>query len=468
MKRKLGIFALLLAALLVAAVPAAANSALMYWDGAGREGAMPLQEDCPLTVEKEELTFRLGDFPSIDKDNSAYHGTVTAAYTFRNPSAEDVTATLAFPYGSRPLYLAPEGEEAHSILVDGAPAEVKLRCTYYLGAFDIAAELPKLREDGPQDAFFRPDLPVTRYVFETTAMPKEGEAPSGALTFGQNEAYRVLAPEWNGFRSDKETVVISRFLQEGERFTLLILGEPPETLPEWAFYTDMGLEKEAEGGEIRLASQETLTFGEMAMLHYDPASGYPEADWYDAYTDMLAFYALTGDGEAEEVGMMLGGPFDEKDFPVLPAEQLMRWYEYEIKVPAGGSILNEVTAPIYPAIDLTSDPAAYDYTYLLSPASTWAEFGTLDIRIETGAYLLESSEAFEMTGTEDQRVYEAHLGSLPEEELTFRLCESADPAKKRNAYSVLPVILLGVVILLGGAVLAIVAALIHRWLKRRK
>ena len=50
-----------------------------------------------------------------------------------------------------------------------------------------------------------------------------------------------------------------------------------------------------------------------------------------------------------------------------------------------------VTAPIYPGINGYYSPSIYDYTYLLSPAKTWSEFGTLDIVVNTLFYITESS-----------------------------------------------------------------------------
>ena len=66
-------------------------------------------------------------------------------------------------------------------------------------------------------------------------------------------------------------------------------------------------------------------------------------------------------------------------------------YEYEITLKPKESIVNTVTAPMYPAINGQYDPAIYIYTYLLSPASTWAAFKEIEININTPFYMMENN-----------------------------------------------------------------------------
>lgn len=62
-----------------------------------------------------------------------------------------------------------------------------------------------------------------------------------------------------------------------------------------------------------------------------------------------------------------------------------------------------------------------EFTYLLSPARYWADFGTLDLTVNTPEscpYLVDASLPLEADG--DFR-YTAHFDTLPETELTFTL-----------------------------------------------
>ena len=53
-------------------------------------------------------------------------------------------------------------------------------------------------------------------------------------------------------------------------------------------------------------------------------------------------------------------------------------------------MVNSVTAPIYPSINTRYTSPIYEYTYLLSPAGSFADFGSLEIRINTPFYLVNS------------------------------------------------------------------------------
>lgn len=95
----------------------------------------------------------------------------------------------------------------------------------------------------------------------------------------------------------------------------------------------------------------------------------------------------------------------------------------------------------------------YDYTYLLSPAQTWAEFGNLEIVINTPYYLHESSlSGFEKTETG----YAYSQDGLPEGDLTFELSEQA-PTPSVNLQLVLII-----------AAIAIVLIFLILWLRLRK
>ena len=145
----------------------------------------------------------------------------------------------------------------------------------------------------------------------------------------------------------------------------------------------------------------------------------------------------------------------------------MRWYEYQITIPAGGTIVNEVTAPLYPAMDISYDPAKFDYTYLLSPASTWSEFVDLDIVINTPFYMLENTLGnFEKT----DYGYTLSLDGLPDGELEFTLSSSENPVYD-NSYSSGMMIYIVFFISIIAAVLLVVALIIvfvHRRRKKKK
>ena len=111
----------------------------------------------------------------------------------------------------------------------------------------------------------------------------------------------------------------------------------------------------------------------------------------------------------------------------------MRWYQYEIEIPAKSTIVNTVTAPLHPSINLKWTPAVFGYTYLLSPAKTWTKFGNLDIEIHTPYYIIDDKNGF----TKTQTGYELSLDGLPNGELEFTLSTDANaqPPSTFGCYS---------------------------------
>ena len=155
----------------------------------------------------------------------------------------------------------------------------------------------------------------------------------------------------------------------------------------------------------------------------------------------------------------------------------MRWYEYEITVPEGGRVTNTVTAPVFPAIDMGYSPGVYTYNYLLSPASTWAKFGTLDVRINTPFYIYYPSSSYDGDAgakgwTTVENGYTLNYDALPDGELRFVLCSSESPSRNgyyRGAGAVIAIVT-GVILLAPSAILAVVVifALIYGGVRKKK
>ena len=102
-------------------IPVSANSAQTEWTGRTESGVVTTDEDCPIVIEHETLTFDLQEFPKYDytsyDDFASYTGRVTAEYTFYNPSDMEVTARLAFPIETD--YTYPHSYTDYEITVNG-------------------------------------------------------------------------------------------------------------------------------------------------------------------------------------------------------------------------------------------------------------------------------------------------------------------------------------------------------------
>ena len=109
-------------------VPASANSALTKWGGKDANGVM-MTSDCPIIVEHETLTFNINELPEPDPlaNTDGLDSSVTAEYTFYNPSDTEITAKLAFPFGVVKSTDYNSADEKYSITVNGQKISEKTK-----------------------------------------------------------------------------------------------------------------------------------------------------------------------------------------------------------------------------------------------------------------------------------------------------------------------------------------------------
>lgn len=438
--------------------PAQANSARTYWTGTAGTGAAVTDEDCPVVVEQERLTFDIQEFPQESyqevSDFLAYSGTVTAEYTFYNPAEYEVNAALAFPFGRIPDYarlsdeglydgetgrrrLAPDGA-LYQVQADGEAVETALRHTLLLSGeeFKLERDLARLQDGFQNDPFYQPEMPVTHYTYMPAGVDTETYPAANAafVLSADGSKTKVLLEQQNGGRTLDDGVRLELWVEPDEPVVVHVIGAPLERMPDWKFYENGGCENEI-GGTMTLVGTETETLQEFALSQYDPESGILEHDWYNAVVESMKVH------EWEQ------GALDGSDLRLDVSRQLMRWYEYPLTIGPGERVVNTVTAPIYPSIDAGYEPPVYEYTYLLSPAQTWADFGTLEIQVNTPYGMLERKlEEFEA----NSGGYTKRLDGLPEGELSFRLCAERYP-KSSGGYgplALLEVIFLPVLILI--------------------
>ena len=417
--------------------PAAAfaNSAQTYFQGISPTGTMVIGEQSPIVVEQEQLTFDLQEFPlehyAEEEAYLAYSGKVTAEYTFHNPADYDIRAKLAFPFGQTPDYgysfnpdtdqrvYAPDGEK-YDVLVDGEPIESTVRHTlFYRGEeFQLEKDLPNLIDGYMEDDFFHFDLPVTKYTWEISGIDETFDAARLGFRWSGDETERkLLLMDQSGGENKEDKIAVTRWVENGDSIELYVFGKPLEEEPEW--FSENGSENTPFDYELTFLGEETATYEEFVFADWEENAMVLRHDWYNAVTQNLKNceweYGILN--SLEYAGQFL-------------ADDLLRWYEYEIFIPAGGTITNTVTAPIYPDLNTRYEPPIYTYSYLLSPAKTWAEFGKLDIVVHTPYYMTESGGDFSFEKTETG--YQVSYDGLPDGELEFTLSADAYPKEINN------------------------------------
>ena len=437
-----------------------ANSAQRHWSGTDSTGALVKDKNCPLVVDKELLTFDVREFPknyyNSTEEFLAYTGKVTAEYTFRNPADYTVTATLVFPFGNLPhygeyiydsptdKYIAVSDTEKYGVKVNGKLIKATVRHTLKnIGTpFSLDEDMPKLTDGYIADGFFRPDLPVWVQQYSVEGIGAENQAATAVFVLREDSSKtRVLWEEKSGIATLKDGIRMSGWTKTGDTLTVYIFGEPPKDGIAWSLYENGACKKKIDG-TITLKCSEQMTFWDFVFREYDNNSGISESDWYNAQV------AFLNDGSKD---WMYGGIYTEKS-----SFSLMRWYEYTLTLEPGQTLTNTVTAPLYPAIDAGYTPSIYTYSYLLSPAKTWAQFGELKIVVNTPYYMTENNQGgFSRT----EKGYELTLPGLPEKELTFTLSESEHPRPPKLSLPFHPVFLFAGFagfVLIGGGVIAVV------------
>jgi len=448
-------------------MPVAANSVpIVELPGADGIGVAVVDEENPIIVEHETLTFDIESFPveNMTMDQTA---TVTAQYTLHNPTDQRVTTTLLFPFGSRPSYdsyyrdagsvktgmyserKVLDDTQQYDILVDGQPVQKTLRHSYYdpysTEEFRLEDHLPRLQDRFMEDGFFTPTQTVTRYTCQVQKPDIDG--------------MRYAHFDFTGLIDQKETVVyvhswytntdmvVGVELDENEEYVeVYAIGKPLGKEPKAGVYSGRSMVGEKLADVVPVGT-ETLTFWEFALQGRPEDAVISEVDWYNAMLREMR------NGTKNGLALSHSSRIDDQYY-------FMRWYEYEITVEPRGRIVNTVTAPIYPDIDPRYEPQVYRYRYLLSPAQKWDSFGSLEIVVNTPYYIIESNQG-EFTGTEEG--YVLNMDGLPEGELEFSLCAQEKPERVRAPFSYILMGGIGFLVLLAlGAVVLLVVLFVRR------
>ncbi len=441
-----------LAIVLAIAYPASAlaNSAQTQWEGTTSTGAIVADENCPIVVDSESLVFDVDVFPQEyygeDDDLMSYDARVTATYEFRNPADYSVRAKLAFPFGTLPDYIAqevyyaedgkrePVSSNGYGVAINGKPAQTTLRHTlsYPFDDFRLERDVALLVDEYVNDPFYAPDLPVTKFTYDVSGIPEDNHAATVGFLWTPSPESKIMLIDQSGLQRpdpSKSESIVNTWAENGRPVTVYVLGKAPDKLDALLF-EDGGCEERLDG-QVTCISSETMSFEAFALQEWDEGSPVLRHDWYNAMVEHLNRCDVGKDGAIMTTYF--------SSLTVLDLSlSLMRWYEYEIALEPGETIANAVTAPVYPSINAKYKPSIYGYSYLLSPASLWADFDDLQICVKTPFHMLESNLG-DFERLESGEGYKLAFNGLPNGELEFTLSESESPKAPSFAsqYSIL-------------------------------
>lgn len=434
-----------------------ANSAQRYFEGIDSTGALVTMENCPIVVEKEDLDFYIeysDDAPSRDDIYyAARFGYVTATYTFRNPSENTINMDVVFPYGYAPKNDKIVEKEC-SVKVDGEDVAWKKRYTlkeYY--RFNAVDDMQLIKDGFDQDEYFYTDKKVYKYVYSVN-----DNVNGRKLEFQfASSSDRKIVTDYYSYSGSSTLYVDTVGKQE---LTFYVIGEDLDLAA-----CEETVINEQKGGHLTLVSRTEQTFGdELAFINRPKDSDISDVDWYNALSSKFDY--------VRNVTV-----FSPQYLTVLGIDgynggyELFRWCQYTLSIAPGQSVVNAVTVPLFPSVDVHYDPDVYEFTYYLSPATTWAGFKDLTVNIHTNGYVLKyQDKGFEKVDGK----YTYHTDTLPSGELTFKICKEEKPTTQygRTFSSVIillaKVIGFGVLLPVSIALIVIVIIVIVKAVKRKK
>lgn len=447
-------------------VAASAGIAPPYYQGSQGSGIVS-QTQTAVNVASEILTFRIDSLPKGEFGTAEdfFGATMTAEYRLQNVSSEDVKLRLFFPVGTTTDYLSslPDGSLC-TITAGGEGVETIMRYTYcadeenakFYGTYDVMDAIPKNDYD---ESVYAHDMNV--YIYRYAVSIPETETSTGYFHFSYDcNTRKTQVVNLSGMGS---------FIRNGRGYsecalptgmksevTVVAFGEAPDDIR-----TEVCLSwydgECVPGAQIEAEEIRTLTYEEWALSMYELAcetAPMSETDWYNVVSEIMADGTYLSYLPVTDRG---GESF---------VDCLRCWCEYEITVPANGTLVNTVSAPVFPTY-MGGSRSLWAFDYDLSSDQCWAGFGEIAIHIETDYLLEESALSF----TKREGGYTFTMDGLPMGDLSFTLAETEDGATVYDPYeggvstlhSVL--ILLGVVA--GIAVITVVVVFVIRRRNRK-
>lgn len=429
MKRK--ILAIVLLSLIVSPthtlIGAKANSAQRSFTGSYASGLIVTDPNSPIRVIKEDLVFNIDSFPNNYNETLLnYNNYVSATYTFENPADYDVTAQLAFPFGNQPDYLSTDIyndiSNKYDVKVNDLPVSKKIRHTFSSngGRFDITKDLARLRDEVQVDPRFNSSMEIYRYTLKINSSyipPRGGESRSVILTVPSTFDASILSLNYVGVNTGSVNNQMLLNVYNQQAFDVYVLGDALDDISDRLTFVDNHNNQNIYQGTTTIIEKKQLSFEQLAKLYFDEDGPVSETDYINAVIDRLNHH--------QEIRAIYN------TINILYVNHsLLSWYDYEITINSHQTITNEVIAPLFPAIRTDYTPPIYDFTYLLTPASTWESFANLTIKINT-PYFLTTSNLPGFTKTDHG--YELFIAELPTNDFEFRLSTDANP--QRNTLS---------------------------------
>jgi hypothetical protein len=458
---------------------ASASSASIYLSEDNIIGSVVLSDNCPIEVEEANLTFNIPQLPgrSFLYDEQAYlnyNANVVAEYNLFNPTAQDETLWLAYPVDFNPSYCYKSFDETtgnytygdttgnYNITVNGQQIEKTVTFTYGSSNFDTKVK----RLNGAGHEHVNTEANVTTYKYKVSAITDDAlTAASGVevvpdtsnlyyafaeITMPRNNIFSSYDVSMRDYRINGENITIGldTYVQNKEEFEITIFGDL-ESAPQFTLYKNYGMTEVK--GSCEVIEQSQKTFAEFAIYNKN-ITNISDDNWVNLYAEMLE------NSYSEDSPFIIYNTY-------LSYYMVNCWYVYSATIPAGGRVVNEVTAPLYPRM-IESEKTCVCY-YSFSPAERWADFKKLNITVNTPYYLTSGYPYLESTATD---TYSVTVNDVTDLSIYLNVSTSKNNALTSEDYLVtaLGVFVLSVLILLPVKIVTAVVVLIVAVSKNKK
>ncbi len=452
MKKIFKITALIMVLFSVINISAFANAGPGYLSAVNKGGVYIELDDCPIEVEKEILTFDVNTPPdpflSAKEIVKNYNDKFTAEYTFYNPTEYDITAKVYFPLDCGASYTRDfvKGTgiidyldfDKYSVKLDGKDISATVRNTYS----GYTSDMNKFIEDMSNDFTPTEDFIITKHIYTHENFNYGKDTYYFAYFDWTRESAEDPAIGVKGetalTQKGENSVSFWARILENENVVVYVFGES-DVIPQPWGYNDRD-----KDGTVKYLETVKITADE-----YLRECGWSEETGISLKDRYMLLYQYNEYLKGNDVSD--GVVYSYLDFEELMHYGVMKWFEYDITIPAGGRVINTVSAPFYPTVYYQENPYRYQYLYYMSPAKGWADFKNIEIYINTPFEIAENSvDGFEKT----ENGYYYKGDGLPDGELEFSLYTGIKMPKRPNPY---------VKMFAGPLVLIIMLAALYIW-----
>ncbi len=399
----------------VLTITAGANAGPTYiYENPGFE--MAVDNGCPIEVEKENLTF---DFSEGGWGDWSPKANVTAAYTMVNPTDEDVSVTMAFPFVAS--FFEPDGG-VYSIGVDGKAVDFDI---YYgngisgeeelseLNLNDILSYIPLSSPEEPEDGL------LYTVTLNTSALPSGTERIFVRMKFTTHAdaCYVDGITSYSGY--DDHTAEIGSWIypeDSGVHITVFVPGGSLNSYSVAAYESyDSDKPIQEAGPDVEIKSASFREYIKYCLTNFEEWSArrIEMSDaFYRALLQQIKASNFSGVAVADD---LLSSVYygDRIAMAVFKADFLKgETKKVTVECPLGGTMERPS--------GYSMKNATYTYTYLSNPAKEWADFGTLNVTVVPPDGLAIMSSVPELVPDEYGR-FTAQLSGLPDSNIRFVL-----------------------------------------------